>query len=326
MNYYCTHFDINYISHSLSLYHSICCVDNSFRIFMFCMDEASIDHVRSLELEHVTLISYLDLETFLPDLANAKSNRSRVEYFYTCSPAICFYVLQKFPEVSLITYLDADLYFFSNPQPLFEELGYASIGIIEHRFHWLTKRNKKYGNFNVGWITFRKDTDGMKCLRDWLKDCIDWCYQRLENGKYADQKYLDSWPKKYDNVKILHNKGANVAVWNIGNYHITYLSNKVKIDDVDLIFYHFANLRQVGDDLFTTDLSRVLKRTSNVIADQIYQPYIQSLKKFQCASIVAKKDIQTGKLAFKFKEFSRIIRQMIYPDFIKVKSNENELT
>lgn len=85
---------------------------------MFCMDEASIDHVRSLELEHVTLISYLDLETFLPDLANAKSNRSRVEYFYTCSPAICFYVLQKFPEVSLITYLDADLYFFSNPQPL----------------------------------------------------------------------------------------------------------------------------------------------------------------------------------------------------------------
>ena len=52
-----------------------------------------------------------------------------------------------------------------------------------------------------------------------MQNCIKWCYQQLEDGKYADQKYLDAWPNEYHGVKILHNKGAT-AIWNIGNYKL----------------------------------------------------------------------------------------------------------
>lgn len=42
--------------------------------------------------------------------------------------------MQNHPEIAFITYLDADLMFYSHVQPLFDEIGDASIAIIEHRF------------------------------------------------------------------------------------------------------------------------------------------------------------------------------------------------
>jgi hypothetical protein len=319
MNFYCTHFDINYTGHARSLYDSLCRHEPSFRLFMFCMDEASMDHLSALQLEHATLISYKELEAFTPGLTEAKNNRSRVEYFYTCSPATCFYILKNFAEVPMITYLDSDLFFFSSPAPLYAALGNASIGIISHRFHWTTKRNSIYGNFNVGWINFRKDSNGLQCLEEWMNDCIAWCYQRLEDGKYADQKYLDAWPGKYENVHILQHKGANLAVWNIGNYKLSLKGRNIMVDDDQLIFYHFANLKQLAPDKFTSDLSRVFVKTSTILRDHIYMPYIRSLLKFQVKSIVSKKNINDNKLKHRIKEVSRVIRQFIFPDIITIK-------
>ena len=49
--------------------------------------------------------------------------------------------------------------------------------------------------------SFRNDDVGRKCVSEWANQCMDWCYQKLYKGKYADQKYLDYWPNKYDNLK-----------------------------------------------------------------------------------------------------------------------------
>lgn len=318
MRYYCTHFDINYIAHSLSLYHSLVTNGGDFTLFMFCMDDRSMDHLQKMNLSNAVLLSYTQLEAAIPGLAIAKSNRTHVEYFYTCSPASCYYVLQNFEKVDLITYLDADLFFYSSPEPLFAELQEASIGIIEHRFHWLAKRNSVYGIFNVGWINFRKDKDGMNCLVDWMNDCIEWCYQRLEDDKYADQKYLDKWPEQYKDVKILYHKGGNLAVWNIGNYKLTLRGNDIFVDNDKLIFYHFASLKQVDEKIFTSDMSRVLVRTTRIIREKIYIPYIHSLLMYQVAHIIAKKQTYNNKLSYKIKQSYRIISQLLFPDKITI--------
>ena len=318
--YYCTHFDINYISHAKSLYYSLELLGSPFKLFMFCMCDESYNHLEKLELKNVQLVHYNVLEKFNPRLLVAKANRSKVEYFYTCSPAVCFYTLSIFKEVDLITYLDADLYFFSSPEPIFKELGDKSIGIIAHRFGWLSKRNKVYGIYNVGWINFRNDEEGISCLTEWMNDCISWCYQRLEDGKYADQKYLDLWPSKYNNLHVIQHKGANLGPWNISNYKISKKGNEIFVDRDILIFYHFANLKQMSEYVFKTDLSRAFVRTSGTIREYIYIPYIRKLlsNKDKNIKIYAKKDTHISGIYARVVNLTRNIRTKIFPDLIDV--------
>ncbi|WP_288883164.1 hypothetical protein [Pedobacter panaciterrae] len=318
---FCTHFDINYIAHARSLYDSLENNGLPFTLFMFCMCDESYSFLKEINYSNAKLVHFSELEKFIPELLFAKTNRSKVEYFYTCSPATCYYVLSNFNKINLVTYLDADLYFFSSPEPIFKEIGNSSIGIIEHKFGWLTKRNIIYGRFNVGWISFKRDYDGMKCLKDWMDDCIDWCYQKLEGNRYADQKYLDQWPVKYNNICIIEHKGANLAVWNISNYRIRKENNDIYIDDDLLIFYHFANLKQIDHFLFKTDLSRVFKRTAGIIKTDIYIPYIIRLLSNKNASrkIHSKKDAHISGFYSLVVNATRIIRDKFFPDLIEFK-------
>lgn len=319
--YFCTHFDINYMPHARCLHKSLTLVYPEAVLFMFCMDEQSYLTLKALNLTNVLLVPFIDLEESIPGLYTAKENRSRIEYFYTCSPATCYYVFKTLEYVNEITYLDADLYFYNNPEPIFTELGDASVGIIEHKFSFFSKRNRIYGNFNVGWITFRRDEAGFKCLEDWMNNCIEWCYQRLEENRYADQKYLDYWQRDYKGVYIIQHKGANLAIWNINNYKLSKRNHQVFVDDELLLFYHFANLKQIDVSSFRTDLSRVFKRLTSVLKNDVYIPYILSLLNYMDKNkvIVAKKDTHATGIGILTRMITREIRQFFFPDIIKIK-------
>ena len=317
-HFYCTHFNSNYLGHAKNLFYSLNEHDSNFKLFMFCFDQISFDSIIEIKNKNIIPIFYKDLENFYSQLKVAKENRNFVEYFFTCSPATCNYVMANFPEVDMITYLDADIYFFDSPAKIFQELKGYSIGIISHRFNFFTKRNKIYGEFNVGWVSFRRDTNGLDCLNDWMNDCIDWCYQKIEKTRFADQKYLDYWPQNYKGVKVIGNIGANVATWNIKNYKISSNEGKIMVNDNPLIFYHFANLKQVDRNLFSTDLSRVFVSLKGVLLNKIYLPYIKLLLKNKLCDvkIVPKKDNHVKGISAKFRDFTRKIRSRLFVDTI----------
>ena len=317
--YYCTHFDSNYLGHAKNLLHSLNTHDSDFILFMFCFDQLSYELINQIENKSINPIFHEELENFFPDLKVAKKNRNFVEYFFTCSPATCNYVMANYKEVDLITYLDADLFFFDSPSKIFDELEEYSIGIISHRFNFFTKRNKIYGKFNVGWVSFRRDINGIKCLDDWMINCINWCYQKIEKTRFADQKYLDYWPEKYNGVKIIENVGANVAIWNVKNYKLSYEKEKIFVDSQPLIFYHFANLKQIDQDLFTTDLSRVFVSLNGILLNNIYKPYIELLIKNKLTSlkIIPKEDNHSEGIGAKFRMLTRKIRSKLFMDVFK---------
>jgi len=289
---------------------------------MFCFDQLSFDSIVEIKSKNVVPIFYKDLENFYPQLKVAKKNRNFVEYFFTCSPATCNYVVSNFLEVDLITYLDADLFFFDSPLKIFEEIEGYSIGIISHRFNFFTKRNKIYGEFNVGWVSFRRDTNGLDCLNNWMNDCIDWCYQKIEKTRFADQKYLNYWPQNYKGVKVIGNIGANVAIWNIKNYKISFKDGKILMNGIPLIFYHFASLKQINESLFSTDLSRVFVPLKGILLNKIYKPYISLLVKNKVSEvkIVSKKDNHVKGISANFRKLTRIIRSILFVDTIKIET------
>ena len=325
INHYCTLFDSNYLAFGINLIDSLKEHDQYAKLYVVTMDNIAHDQLKLFDYKDVVLISSYDIEKKYSELNTLKIERSKTEYFFTFSPAICKYIMELFTDINRLTYLDSDLYFFSSPSPIFSEISDSSIAIIEHRFSLLTKLNFKYGKFNVGWISFYRDDQGLECLNNWYQDCIDWCFQKVEPDRYADQKYLDKWPINYKNLKIIKHKGANLAPWNIANYNIRKMNSNIYIDQDILIFFHFANIKQIGEFTFKTNLSRALVRTSGVIKDDIYKPYLRSLsvilKKFNL-KILSKNDINYKYFFINILvKLYRSIRDLIYNDIIEL---ENE--
>ena len=324
---YCTLFDKNYLPHALSLKESLELHVSHFKLYCFCMDDESYNFLLKSDSENIIPISCIELENHFTDLKIAKSNRSIIEYYYTCSPAICSFIFDKYDNIDLLTYLDADLFFFSSPDPIYNEIKDASIGITKHKFNFLsTVLYQKYGRFNVGWISFKNDKNGRECLEGWRKDCLNWCYSYLDNDRFADQKYLDYWSENYSGVHIINHLGVNVAPWNVGRYNISLNSDsrKIKINDRNLIFFHFSSLNQLDINLYTTNLSLYLTTLSKNIKSYIYLPYLISLQKYnkELGLTVALGDFKTDKsykpVIKKIRNFYIKIRRFIFNDIIRI--------
>ena len=134
MYHFCTYFDKNYLVRGLALYRSLQRHCDRFSLFVLCLDDETFSLLSKLNLNFLRLISLRELESNEKDLLPAKINRSDVEYFFTLSPVLPRYLLRRFSDIDVITYLDADLFFFASPDPIYDEFSQASVLVIEHRF------------------------------------------------------------------------------------------------------------------------------------------------------------------------------------------------
>jgi hypothetical protein len=277
--HFCTYFDRNFLIKGLTLYRSLIAnVPRGFTLWVLCLDDFTHETLSKLALEGVRPISMSEFEAGDSKLLEAKTNRSRVEYFFTCTPSLPLFVFRQNAEVEIVSYLDADLFFFSSPAPIFQELGGRSVLIIGHRYDEQHRHLEQYGIYNVGLLSFRNDAPGRECLEWWRARCLEWCYDRVEEGRFADQKYLDDWPERFTNVVVLRRKGANVAPWNVFQYRVTQKDGRVRIDDEDLIFYHFHRLKRLNRWFCDPGLSEFRKgAVSREIRNLIYRPYLHAL-------------------------------------------------
>jgi len=278
MFHFCTYFDQHYLSRGLALYRSLRERCPDFQLWVLCMDSTAYRILKELRLPSVHPIGLEEFERDDEPLRIAKTNRSRIEYYFTCTPCLPLYLLNKQPEIDLITYLDADLFFFASPAPLFEEMGKGSIAIIAHRFPPNSSSAEVVGTYNVGFLSFRRDRNGLACLQWWRQRCIEWCYDRKENGRFGDQKYLDDWPTAFQGVVVLQHKGANLGSWNVRNYRLSYDGQSVFVDDQPLICVHFDSLRRPKKWLYVLVWTARDLHSLCVLRRGIVLPYLRNLQ------------------------------------------------
>jgi hypothetical protein len=275
---FCTLFNTAYLSRGLALHASLSRVCASFHLYVFAFDDDCHAYLKGCGLPNLTVISLREFED--EQLLSIKGTRTATEYCWTCTASTILYSIERF-GLNHCTYVDADMEFYAEPALLYSEWTDASVLITEHRYTPEYDQSAVSGRYCVQFMAFRNDPRGMRVLRDWRNDCIDWCYARVEDGKFGDQKYLDAWPERYEGVHVLRHPGGGVAPWNVQQYSVRQEDGQVRVRhlpsgaDVPLVFYHYHGLRFFEDGRVL--LAGELYAFEPSVVSVLYRPYVLRL-------------------------------------------------
>jgi len=234
-----------------------------YTLWILCVDDKVHEVLTKLNLPNVRLLQLSQLETI--ELLSVKPTRSKGEYCWTLSPFAPRFVFEADSTVQRVTYLDADLWFLKHPSPIFREFDASGkqVLITEHAYAPEYDKAAISGQFCVQFMTFTRG--GGEVVRKWWEErCLEWCYARVEDGKFGDQKYLDDWPERFLGlVHVLNDKELALGPW-----------NAIRFPYGASVFYHFHGLRIVSDEKINIGLYSLPKP----LVQAVYQPYLGDLK------------------------------------------------
>lgn len=255
----CTLFNHFYLDKGLVLYDSLKEVSCDFRLYILCMDDRCYEILKDIGYQEIVPIKLSEFED--KTMLEAKTNRSFGEYCWTCSSSLILYVLEKYNE-PICTYIDADMYFYQNPEILIDEMRKEgkTVMITPHRFPPERKHLEVNGIYCVEFNSFVNEDCSLSVLRKWKQDCLNCCTSINDGVHFGDQKYLDVWPEKYPNiVHVCENPGAGIAPWNVEWYcgvknqnNIVYF--KQTGTKIPIVFYHFQHITYISRFVIKTSI------------------------------------------------------------------------
>lgn len=276
---FCTYFDHRYFARALAMHASLEKHCPGARLWVLCLSEPCHSALVKLELPNVFPIRLEEFEEGNLELVEAKANRSLIEYYFTLTPCLMDWLLAQNPGIEAITYLDSDLFFYSSVAPILEAFRGHSTLIIGHRFAPAARPHEIYGKYNVGWVSFRRDADGLAALCWWRDRCLEWCYDYLDGDRFADQKYLDRFPELFSGVLIYDHPGANLAPWNLDNHRLLETASGILVDGKELIFFHFHDFKLAFPFVWRTYHWLQNAPRQAFVRRKLYRPYIEALRK-----------------------------------------------
>lgn len=277
---YCTLFDSNYLDKALVMIDSLFSCDTKAKLYVLCMNDDCFNVMKDLDIINVILISLPEFED--EDLKRIKNVRSRGEYCWTCTAKLIYYVITRFNE-DMCTYIDSDLFFFSNPSVLIDEMlnHNCTVQVVKHNFP-NTREGRRIekvsGKICVEFNTFCKEKRSINLLEKWIDSCINEC--SVTHG--GDQLYLNNWDE-YDFVNVSKQIGAGLAPWNIQMFKmkdnsINYLTEKKTKELIKPIFYHFQNVTNIDRYVYSiVPLLTYMQIDKNMIKE-IYNPYLKKIE------------------------------------------------
>jgi len=277
MRYFCTLLDQDRQDKGLVLHQSLLAQVVDFQLIVLCLDEVAMAGLKQKALPHVRALPLADLTGKYPTLAAARADRTDQEFSLTCKSWLLHHVLPQIPAGELLTYLDAGLYFFGSPQPVYDEIGHASVAITPLRYPPVLAHRERQGKFSTGWVSLRHDATGLACAAEWAAQCAAWCFTLIESDRYAEQKYLDAWPGKYPGTVSLAHPGLNVAPWNIADRAITTTKQGLAIGGQPLLCYNFQGLTHLVAQLYDPGLHAHGVAPSVALREHVYLPYLKQL-------------------------------------------------
>lgn len=231
----------------ISLYKNM----DDFKVYVLCVDDKCYRFLKKINFNKVKLVKIPELNR--EDLLALETERKLNQYCWTLKASFIKYIFNLDDSIERVTYIDSDLFFFQNPNIIFENQPDASV-LLSSGEIFLPMYSKEFnhymqelaGNFNSGFISFKRDINGLECVNWWEKMCIDSCTSKPEDNKFGDQKYLDHMMFLFKNVQEITTPGINIGHWNYPKYNFTIADDKIMVNNSKLIFYHFSGFRIIS--------------------------------------------------------------------------------
>jgi hypothetical protein len=267
--HFCTLFDGNFLPMGMALLASLEKHHGNFHLWVICMDDHVESRIRALGLNHVSTIPLAEMET--GPLLEAKQNRTRREYCWTLSSFTYEAVFARAPSARRVTYLDADIYFFDDPRVLLKELDESGKHVLytEHAYAPEYDQSEASGKYCVQFLCFDRSPEAAKVMNWWQERSLEWCYDRIEPGRFGDQKYLEQWEVLFpQETHVVRQVEKTLAPWNV-EYYFRKAGRYYPP-----VFYHFQSLRIIAP-------RKIRLRVGYKVgphAEPIYNEYLQSLR------------------------------------------------
>lgn len=276
---FCSIYSDEYAYKGLMLCRSLKKHDKDFRLFLIFLSDDCKQVFEAFNYKNVTCISISQIEKFDTALMGVKGTRNVKEYIWTAKASVMLYLLENFKELEHIAWLDGDTYFFSSPEPIFEEWGDASILLTNEGFigpyEYL---GRKHGIYNTGLMGFKRDSEALKALEYFREKLLLWCYDRFEPGLWSDQLHVCDWPERFRNVRLAVHPGINLTPFKLfrinveENGTVSSFDGDIYINSTKLVFFHFYGFVYFEGEQF--DLCSYDMTFSDQAIREIYLPYI----------------------------------------------------
>jgi hypothetical protein len=275
---YCTSFDRHYLARGITMIRSLIRHDPGAAIHVLALDDVCESVLRELLGPAIHVIGTEALQARHPELRALRERRSAWAFYATQKPVLGLLTMQSDLRPQSVVFIDADTWFFSGTAPLFAEIGGASIGLSPHRFPPENQHLLIYGTYNAGFIFWRADQTGRRCLEDWKRECFACCDEQTHpDGRFMNQGYLTHWPERYPGVHIIGHPGANLAPWNVDSHVLTNNGGNLLVDGRELVFYHYSGLMQDPERRWCSIYPHAHHQLG-LVRDMIYAPYLAAVE------------------------------------------------
>ncbi len=270
----CTVFDSGYLSRATLCVQSLNRVSPNSEIFLFCLDEAAATALDHMNLPGCIVVRPEEYEC--SELSSVKPYRSKGEYAWTVKPYAIGYVFQHFqPEAC--AYVDADLFFYSDPQSMSLALLEYAVVLTPHNYAKSDDSSEKNGVYSAQFLMFKNSARGNELLDWWRGKCFEWCFAIHEPGKFGDQKYLEVIAE--DPSVCVWNEHGFVGPWNVARYKFSKERGWDSVTDTytgkayPVLFYHFHGMKILNENVIDVGGYSI----SDIVFGLFYSKYCKDL-------------------------------------------------
>jgi len=254
----------------------------------YCYDDRSFTAISRLALPNLTPIKIETVESWSGISHDFFSDRSAVEYMFTMTPLVIRHTRECLPHMRIV-YVDSDYYFYSSPAPVLKKVGDYDASFVKHGFPPEYEYLAEHGTYNVGWNYFSPSINATQAINHWCLRTIEWCYDKIEGERYADQRYLDEVSKGIDLFCAVEPIQIGLAEYNFFQHKIEIIRQadgdiQIISDGLPVIAWHHHGVIEEARGKVSARIN-IKEARESAIYHEIYALYINKL-----GSLAAKLD------------------------------------
>lgn len=288
---YCTLFDSTYAPQGMALIASMIRWCRPFTLDVLALDDMAAGIVRSAGFQEVTVHRLADVEGLSNRPVTQMAVSMQWKHFCWAMNTVFTEYVQRQYRTGVLS-LDADTFFFGNPDHVLEICRDCSVAAPPHNFPpYLEETVATRGKYNVGGVWFNHDRIGMEMAAWWADRVCEKC----DESTCGDQLYWDVIANMAGSRFREFPVGFNAAPW-MRHYHFHHLrtpdknptphmTHKLSGASHELVHYHFHEFR-VGSRRRMTWTSPESGRTYGLtnydvgrdVLGTVYAPYVETVE------------------------------------------------